>query len=100
MALVALGASMALGGMGYYTYRGITKAVDQEQVLAKGGWKTRVMANRMSIQDPTHITYSANQPVAFVQKGLYGLPMTYYGQANGSLIYAYGRPETNTMGRL
>lgn len=96
--MAAIGALLALGGIGYYTAQGFKKTGKQAQDASSGTWRNKFQDNSLSLRDPGQISYSQNQPVVDVQKGYYGLPRTYYQQSGtGSLVRAYGNPNKNIM---
>lgn len=87
---------MAVSGLSYYTYKGVKKNVEQAKVVSEGTWNAKFQDPALSIHDPGHISYDNNQTVVKVQKGMRGLPRTYYQQAGSKAwVRAYGRPDKN-----
>lgn len=96
--MAAVGAILALGGLGYYTVQGAKKVGKQKQDADSGTWRNKFQDNSLSLRDPGQISYAQNQPIAKVQTGYYGLPRTYYTQAGtDAVVRAYGRPDKNIM---
>jgi hypothetical protein len=96
--MAAIGAILALGGLGYYTTQGVKKVGKQAQDADSGTWRNRYQDNSLSLRDPGQISYAQNQPISHVSTGYYGLPRTYYQQAGtDALVRAYGRPDKNIM---
>lgn len=96
--MAAIGALLALGGLGYYTAQGVKKVGKEQKDADSGTWRNKFQDNSLSLRDPGQISYAQNQPVVQVSTGYYGLPRTYYQQAGtDAVVRAYGRPNKNIM---
>jgi len=93
----ALGAGLALAGMGIFAYQGINKTEDVKTTAEEGTYRGKMSDPSLYLNDPYHQSYDNNMPVDSVNTGAWGMPRTNYRQVGGSLLRTYGKPSNNAM---